>query len=134
MRTRLAISITAAAAAGLFAASVEAKTLTWAFLSDANSLDPYARDETFTLGFLGNVFEGLVARGPNLEIIPALAVSWENIEPKKWRVHLRKGVKFAGGESFTADDVIWSLERSLSPGSNMKSSKLPNVIGAEKSR
>ena len=132
MRTKSIVSIAAAIALSAFAASVGAKTLTWAFLSDANSLDPYARDETFTLGFLGNVYEGLVARGPNMEIIPALAVKWENIEPKVWRIYLRKGVNFAGGEPFTADDVTWSLKRSLSDGSNMKSSKLPNVIGAEK--
>jgi len=132
IRTRLIVGVATVVAVALFALSVEAKTLTWAFLSDANSLDPYARDETVTLGFLGNVYEGLVARGPNMEIIPALAVSWENIEPKRWRVHLRKGVKFAGGEHLSADDVIWSLERSMSPGSNMKSSKLPSVIGAEK--
>ena len=68
MRTKLIFRIAAAIAAGVFAASVGAKTLTWALLSDANSLDPHARDETFTLGFPGNVYEGLVARGPNRKI------------------------------------------------------------------
>ena len=35
----------------LFAPHAEAKTLTWAADADINSLDPHARDETFTLGF-----------------------------------------------------------------------------------
>ena len=107
-------------AACLLASPVEAKTLTWAADADINSLDPHARDETFTLGFLNNVYEGLVARGPKMEILPALAVKWEIAEPKRWRVYLRRGVKFAEGEPFTADDVIFSVKRSLSPGSGMK--------------
>jgi peptide/nickel transport system substrate-binding protein len=119
-------------AAVLLAPPADAKTLTWAADADINSLDPHARDETFTLGFLNNVYEGLVARGPKMEILPALAVKWEIAEPKRWRVYLRKGVKFAEGEPFTADDVIFSVKRSLSPGSGMKSSKLPYVVGAQK--
>ena len=50
-----------------------AKTLKFAFQGDIQSMDPYNLNETFHLGFWGNIYEGLIRRGPNLEIEPALA-------------------------------------------------------------
>ena len=71
----------------------EAKTLRWAFQGDAQGLDPYVLNETFTLGLLGNVYEGLIRRGnPDLEIEPALAERWELLEPTRWRFYLRRKV------------------------------------------
>ena len=87
------------------------RTLTWAYQSDVATLDPHALNETFTLGFLGNVYEGLTRRGADLRIEPALAQSWEMSEPTRWRFHLRQGVRFHGGEAFTADDVLFSAVR-----------------------
>eukprot|EP01037_Dinobryon_pediforme_P012542 gene12542-12631_t len=46
-------------------------------------------------------------------LVPGLATSW-NIDPansKRWIFKLREGVKFHDGCSFTADDVVWNLER-----------------------
>lgn len=113
-----------AAALTLFAAqpaaTVNAETLRFAFQGDANSMDPYNLNETFTLGFLGNIYEGLIRRNANLEIEPALAESWEIIEPTRWRFHLRKGVKFHDGTPFTADDVLFSADRVRADGSDLK--------------
>ncbi|MDF1736490.1 MAG: ABC transporter substrate-binding protein [Minwuia sp.] len=109
-----------AAVLALAAGSAQAKELTFAFQGDANSMDPYNLNETFTLGFMANIYEGLIRRGPNLEIEPALAESWEIVEPTRWRFHLRKGVKFHGGEDFTADDVLFSADRVRGDGSDLK--------------
>ncbi len=109
-----------AAVLALAAGSAQAKEMTFAFQGDANSMDPYNLNETFTLGFMANIYEGLIRRGPNLEIEPSLAVSWEIIEPTRWRFHLRKGVKFHGGEDFTADDVLFSADRVRGDGSDLK--------------
>jgi peptide/nickel transport system substrate-binding protein len=119
-------------AAGLYAVPSQAKTLTWSYQGDIATLDPHGVDQTFTLGVLSNVYEGLIERGPNMEIVPALATSWEVVEPTRWRFHLRKGVTFHGGEPFTADDVVFTVERSLSEGSRIKSSKMVSVKGAQK--
>ena len=115
------ITMAAAFAVAALATPVHAKTFRYAFQGDLNALDPYTLNETFTLGALGNVMEGLTKRDKDLKIIPGLAESWEIVEPTRWRFHLRKGVKFHGGEPFTADDVIFSAERALSPESNIKS-------------
>ena len=97
-----------------------AATLRFAFQGELKSLDPYSLNESFTLGMLGNVYEGLTKRDKDLKIIPGLAERWEMLEPTRWRFYLRKGVKFHNGEDFTADDVVFSAERSFSTASDIK--------------
>ncbi|WP_157017995.1 ABC transporter substrate-binding protein [Mesorhizobium xinjiangense] len=115
----------AALAAGLATAlagatSAQAETLRFAFQGTLNALDPYTLNETFSLGMFGNVFEGLTKRDKDLKIIPGLAESWETIDPLTWRFHLREGVKFANGNEFNADDVIFSAERVRAESSDLK--------------
>src|SRR5690554_465476 len=116
-----------AVALGLTATLANAQdgnTLRFAFQGTLNALDPYSLNETFTLGMLGNVYEGLTKRDKQLKVIPGLAESWEMLDPLHWRFHLRKGVKFANGNDFTADDVVFSAERVRSDGSDLKT-RLP---------
>lgn len=114
-------ALAAAIAASLaFSAGAAAKTFHWSYQGDATSMDPMALNETFTLGFQGNIYETLAGYDGNLKLTPLLAESWENPEPTKWVFKLRKGVKFHDGSPFTADDVIFSWKRSLTPGSDMK--------------
>src|SRR5207342_3804519 len=98
-----------------------AATFRFAFQGDLKSLDPYSLNETFTHGMLGNVYEGLTKRDKDLKIVPGLAERWEVAEPTRWRFYLRKGVKFHNGEDFTADDVVFSAERSFHQNSDIKS-------------
>ncbi|OKL43972.1 ABC transporter substrate-binding protein [Pseudovibrio exalbescens] len=120
-----------AAAAVLLAAftgqQASAETLKFAFQGTYNQLDPYSLNETFTLSMHGNVYEGLTARTPDLQIVPGLAESWEIIEPTRWRFHLRKGVKFHNGNDFTAEDVAFSAERIRSEGSDLTTRVEPGV-------
>ena len=98
-----------------------AATFRYAFQGDLNALDPYTLNETFTLGALGNVMEGLTKRDKDLKIIPGLAERWETPEPLRWRFHLRKNVKFHDGTPFVADDVVFSADRARADGSQIKS-------------
>ncbi|MEM6616188.1 MAG: ABC transporter substrate-binding protein [Pseudomonadota bacterium] len=115
----LALAITTPAAA---------KTLKFAFQGTLNALDPYTLNETFTLGTLGNAYEGLTKRGPDLEILPGLAERWEVVEPNRWRFFLRQDVKFHNGNDFTADDVIFSADRVRAEGSDLKTRINPDVV------
>ena len=110
----------AAAAAMAVSTVAAAKELRYAFQGSLSSLDPYALNETFTLGYLGNIYEGLIRRGADLGIEPALAEKWEIVEPTRWRFHLRKGVKFHDGSTFSADDVVFSANRVRADGSDLK--------------
>ena len=116
------VSLAVATTAGM--GTADARTFRYAFQGDLNSLDPQTLNETFTLGAIGNVMEGLTKRDKDLKIIPGLAERWEILEPTRWRFHLRKGVKFHGGEPFVADDVVFTLNRARMDGSQVKS-RLP---------
>ena len=90
--------------ATLFSAAAPgyAATFKWANDGDANSMDPYTRNETFLLTFTQNIYDPLVRRDRNLNVEPALATSWEQPSPTVWIFHLRPDVKFQEGEPFTA--------------------------------
>jgi peptide/nickel transport system substrate-binding protein len=106
--------------AGLSVASLaDAKTFKWANSGDVSSMDPYARQETFLLTFTANIYDPLVRRNKDLALEPALAVKWGQIDPMHWFFDLRQGVKFSDGTPFTADDVVFSMNRANGPGSNI---------------
>ena len=51
----------------------------------------------------------MVESDGDMNIIPGLAESWEQIDDKTMQFKLRKGVKFHNGYDFTAEDVKFSL-------------------------
>src|SRR5262245_40805273 len=77
-------------------------------------------------GFEGNRFTGntmyeglttwdLSAADKASVVIPGLATEWA-IDPNdktKWVFKLRPGVKFHDGSAFTADAVVWNVEKVL---------------------
>ncbi len=116
-------SIAALVAVGLFATSLAASavTLRIANQGDALSLDPHSLNESLQLTVLNNVYEPLVVRDRDYKLGPALATDWKQTSPTVWRFNLRKGVKFHDGTPFTADDVIFNVNRARDDGSDMKS-------------
>ena len=108
-----------------------AETLRWSFQGDVATLDPYAHTESFTSNFLHHIYEPLVRRDRDLAFEPALATSWELVEPTVWRFKLRPGVTFHDGAPFTADDVVASIERITHPDARAKGN-LRAVTGIKK--
>lgn len=118
-RMLLALFLASTAMAGTTSMGA-AQELRFASTGDAVSMDPYIRNEVFTYSFLGNVYEGLVRRNPDLTIEPELAERWEMLSPTQWRFYLRQGVTFHDGSPFTADDVIFSANRVRAGDSDFK--------------
>lgn len=102
------------------AAPAGAVTFRWANDGDVGAMDPDTRQETVQLSFLANIYEPLVRRDADLKLEPALATSWEQMSPTVWRFHLRPNVKWQDGSPFTADDVVFSLQRILDKSSSMR--------------
>jgi peptide/nickel transport system substrate-binding protein len=76
------------------------------------------------------VYESLVDFDSDHSIRPGLALAWRLIDPTTWEFELRQGVRFHDGTPFTADDVIFSLRRALSPGSEFAAG-VRTVAGVE---
>ncbi len=111
-----------AVAAGLTAAvSAQAETFRFSFQGDVASMDPYALAENFSNAFHSNIHEPLVRYDENLQLEPSLAVSWKLENPTTWRFTLREGVKFHNGNTFDADDVVFSIKRAQADGADMGS-------------
>ncbi len=89
------------------------------------STDPHAADKGLTSSLNQNVYEQLIGRDKALQPIPELALSWKQMTPTVWVFKLRPGVKFHDGTPFTADDVIFSVERAQAPTSPFSGSARP---------
>ncbi|MFN2352934.1 MAG: ABC transporter substrate-binding protein [Desulfopila sp.] len=94
-----------------FAAIAGAKTLKVGLDADPVSLDPQVQLSGGMLQLSHWVFDPLVRWNKDHEIVGRLAKSWERLNPRTIRFHLRKGVTFHSGNDFTAKDVQWSYER-----------------------
>ena len=114
-------ALAALAAALVFAAApAVAKTFRWSSQGDFLTADPHAQNEGIKTLLCYHFYERLTARDRNLRLVPALATSWEQLNATTWRFHLRKGVRFHDGTPFSADDVVFSIERAQLPSSNYK--------------
>ncbi|MBF9032504.1 ABC transporter substrate-binding protein [Rhodobacterales bacterium HKCCE3408] len=106
----------------VIAVPASSETFRWASTTDPQTMDPHAVSSAPVLGFLNNVYEGLVRRGPDMTIEPSLATAWEPIgDGEGWRFTLREGVTFHDGADFTAEDVLFSYERAGSEESDVAS-------------
>jgi len=105
----------------ILSSPVSAKQFRWASATDPQTMDPHATNSAPVLGFLNNVYEGLVRRNKQMKIEAALAESWSPLGADGWRFKLRKGVKFHDGAAFTAEDVLFSYQRASSEDSDVRS-------------
>ena len=128
---KLKSALLAAAVAFAMPNPAVAQTLRWSSQGDIATMDPYAHTESFTSNMQHHIYDPLVRRNRTLAIEPALATSWTVVAPDRWRFVLRRGVKFHGGEDFTAADVVASVTRLLDPAARARGN-LSNVLRAEK--
>jgi peptide/nickel transport system substrate-binding protein len=121
--TSILLSVLLAAAVGY----TQAKTLRWSTQGDPQTMDPYSQNEQLTNNVNGQVYEKLVDRDKQLNIVPYLAVSWQQVNGQTWVFKLRPNVKFHDGTPFTADDVVFSIERAKHPNSQLR--QYANAVG-----
>ena len=76
--------LTTAALLGALALPVAAEEFTFAVTTDPQTMDPHAVNSAPVLGFLNNVYEGLVRRGKDMTIEPALADQLGNHRGRSW--------------------------------------------------
>ena len=130
MRTKTFLRASALVLCLAAALPLAAKTLRFSSQGDIVTIDPHAQNEGFTNAYLDNIYEPLVTRGKELKVEPCLALSWQAVNPTTMRFKLRPNVKFHDGTPFTADDVVFSIQRALADTSNFK----PYLAGVKEAR
>lgn len=98
-----------------FASAQEESSIVIAQGTDAASLDPQRQNDAFTTSILSNIFDTLVYRDADLDLVPGLATEWTLLDDTTWELKLREGITFHNGEAFDAEDVKFTLERPLNP-------------------
>ncbi|APO76965.1 dipeptide/oligopeptide ABC transporter substrate-binding protein (plasmid) [Rhizobium etli 8C-3] len=75
------------------------------------TLDPQYANLNENTSLLSHIYERLVYQDENLELKPGLATSWRPLSDTQWEFKLRDSVRFHDGSDFTADDIIYTIER-----------------------
>ncbi|MEV4223133.1 ABC transporter substrate-binding protein [Nonomuraea sp. ATR24] len=119
---------------GTGGAGGKAEALSVGFVAEPANLDFTSTEgAAIPQALLVNVYEGLVKLDQAGQIQPLLAEKWDVSDDRKtYTFTLRKGVTFTNGAPFTADDVVFSLDRVRSDWKLKIKSQLDMVEDVEK--
>ena len=117
----------------LMAGAASAEDLTIGMANVVTSIDPHFYNATPNNNIWNSIFDGLTTLSPNGEVLPSLATGWSLVDNNTWEFKLREGVTYHDGQPFTADDVVFSLDRAKdvpnSPGGF--AGYLGNIVSVE---
>ena len=103
--------------------------------TEPTTLDPALVTDGPTIDLLQNMYEGLVGWNEKNEVVPLLAKEMPKIsaDGKTYTFTIRDNAKFPGGDPVTAEDVKYSITRSLDPklASSVAMNYLDDIVGAK---
>jgi len=80
-----------------------------------NNFDPRQGNDETSQRVAQLVFSSLLDVGPDLRVVPRLALRLDNPDPLTYVAQLRRGVKFHDGHELTAKDVVYTYASFLDP-------------------
>ncbi len=111
-----------------------AGTLRYVITTEPTTLDPAVVQDGATIDLLQQVYQGLVGWGEKNEIVPLLAAGMPkaSADGRTYTFTIRDGAKFHNGRQVTAEDLKYSITRSLDPKlkSPVAMSYLNDIVGA----
>jgi oligopeptide transport system substrate-binding protein len=92
---------------------------------EVSSLDPHKASNVIDTRVAIDLFQGLTSYGPDGQIVPGLAESWQvTSSGLQWSFKLRPLLTFSDGNTISANDVVQSLQRALDPKTGAPMAKL----------
>ncbi len=89
------------------------------------TMDPGLATDSPSLIVIDQLFSGLVAHSPEMEVVPDVARSWEILEGGcKYIFHLRDDVRWSDGVPVTAGDFEYAWKRVLDPAASFSAGGL----------
>ena len=110
-------------------------TLNVGMLRETDYLDRLHANARETQLFSSLIYDTLIYIDPaSREFRPALATSWTQVDPTTIEFDLKQGVKFHNGETFDADDVVWTIKFVMDTESKLlqQAADFGNYAGVEK--
>ncbi len=89
----------------------QAADTTIAKQAEPQAIDPHFSRMGSNQDIAEHIFDRLVQPDNTSALAPALAVSWKQVDDLTLEFKLRPGVKFHDGSNFSAEDVLFSMER-----------------------
>lgn len=108
-------------------------TAGWAGTAEIQTLDPAQMNQVLQFQITSNVLSGLTHINADLTAEGDLAQDWSvSDDGLEWTFNLREGVLWHNGDPFTADDVVFTYNRSKDPNQSIHSGNLVNVADVVK--
>jgi peptide/nickel transport system substrate-binding protein len=119
--------------AGPALAQKSADTLRITWRDAIPDVDPYYNSLRTGMVVAFQAFDCLIYRDPEtMEMKPALATSWQQVDDTTIDFTLRQDVKFQNGDPFSADDVVYTINDIISDKQVAIPSYFTFIAGAEK--
>jgi ABC-type transport system substrate-binding protein len=105
----------------------------WAGVAEIQTLDPAQINQVLQFQIASNVLSGLTHIDASLTAQGDLAADWTvSDDGLEWTFNLREGVTWHDGAPFTADDVIFTYNRSKDPAQSIHSAVIANILDCQK--
>jgi peptide/nickel transport system substrate-binding protein len=100
----------------------------WSGVGEIRTLDPAQINQVLQFQISSNVLSGLTHINTELVAEGDLAEDWTvSDDGTEWTFKLREGVTFHNGDPFTAEDVVFTYNRSKDPQVSIHSAVISNV-------
>lgn len=109
-RVKALVCTCATAVMVVLSAGAYARDLVIGLRAEPTSMDPHYHALTSNIQINQTLFDPMVCRDDSMTLKPCLAESW-SVEGNVWTFRLRPGVLFSDGTPFTAQDVVFSINR-----------------------
>lgn len=102
------------------------------FFAEPLTLDPAQATESLSVQYITQLFSGLMAFTPSLELVPDLAEKYKvSADGKVYTFYLRSNARFHNGKPVTAKDIKYSWERAALAGADAALTYLGDIIGVK---
>src|SRR5262245_29631909 len=114
---------------GRSATAYQPLVLTRSLSGQPGSLDPQKAEDAFSYDVLRDLYEGLTARAPNGEVVPAATTSWRVVQDGRVYVFtLRKEARWSNGDPVTAANFVDGFRRAVDPSTGSGAADLLRPI------
>ena len=99
-------------------------------VSDILTFDPGLASDQASVDAINTVFTGMVQLNDQLQVTSQMATTWTSSpDGLTWTFTLKSGMKFSDGSPLTSADVVYSIDRALSPQISNRSGDALTYLG-----